>query len=133
MTLAREFVAHPNSVTEARRFVVAALDGVDDEVTDAAALMASELATNSVRHAATAFRVTIDRTPDRVTVAVEDGGPGTPVVRSPRPHEPTGRGLQIVDALADEWGVTARASGAKSVWFVLVFDDYSAERYGPTR
>src|SRR5262245_59598965 len=100
MTVARDFASEPDSVTDARHFVVNALDGVDEEVTDAAALMASELATNSVRHAATTFRVTVDRTPDRVKVAVEDAGPGTPVVRSPTPDEPTGRGLQIVDALA---------------------------------
>jgi anti-sigma regulatory factor (Ser/Thr protein kinase) len=132
MTVAREFTAEPNSVTDARHFVVAALHGIDEEISDAAALMASELATNSVRHAATTFRVTVDCTPDRLTVAVEDAGPGTPVVRTPTPEEPTGRGLQIVDALADDWGVTARASGAKAVWFVLAIDGFSAERFEST-
>jgi hypothetical protein len=41
-------------------------------------------------------------------------------VRSPAPTDTSGRGLQIVKALADNWGVVkGAASKGKTVWAVL--------------
>jgi hypothetical protein len=40
-------------------------------------------------------------------------------MRSPGPDEPTGRGLQIVNLLADEWGVERRVRDGKTVWLTL--------------
>jgi serine/threonine-protein kinase RsbW len=86
-------------------------------VTDAAELLASELTTNCVRHAHTDFELTVEV--DRhVRVEVRDRGTGTPRVLSPRPTDPSGRGLRIVDALSDDWGVEERSDG-KAVWFTL--------------
>ena len=84
------------------------------------AVMVSELAANAVRHTGSHFTVTVDRLPDRIRVEVGDSGPGDPVVRAPDPAELSGRGLQIVRALAADWGVIpppacrARRSGSPS-------------------
>jgi anti-sigma regulatory factor (Ser/Thr protein kinase) len=120
MTLERTFANTTGSIVKARRYAVDALVGSPPEVIDSVAVMVSELATNSVRHADSDFTVTIDRDGDRVRVAVADAGSRLPSLRTPEPSEHSGRGLQIVDALADEWGVTEMADRAgKSVWFVL--------------
>jgi anti-sigma regulatory factor (Ser/Thr protein kinase) len=82
--------------------------------------MVSELATNSLRHAGSDFRVHVERDDGQVRVAVSDSGPGQPFLRSPHPREPTGRGLRIVQALADDWGVAPLHDGrGKVVWFAV--------------
>jgi anti-sigma regulatory factor (Ser/Thr protein kinase) len=106
------------SVPAARRFATRLLAVSEPEVLQAAELMVSELATNCVRHGNTRFDLTIERTSTEIRVEVTDHGGGTPVVRSPRPDEPTGRGLKIVDMLSDQWGVEQRVRG-KTVWFTL--------------
>jgi hypothetical protein len=40
-------------------------------------------------------------------------------MRSPGPEEPSGRGLQIVNMLSQDWGVEQRAAAGKTVWFVV--------------
>ncbi len=40
-------------------------------------------------------------------------------MRSPRPTDPSGRGLKIIDMLSAEWGVDHRAATGKTVWFVV--------------
>ncbi len=49
-------------------------------------------------------------------VAVADGSAVRPVVGELRGDQPRGRGMQIVEAIADEWGV-ADVDGGKQVWF----------------
>jgi two-component sensor histidine kinase len=116
----RRFGNTPESVTQARRFAVMAVGSVPSDVAEAVAVMVSELATNSVRHAGTHFSVRVDREGARIRVAVADAGSGQPAVRSPRPNEPTGRGLRIVRALADKWGVAPLQDGrGKVVWFTV--------------
>jgi anti-sigma regulatory factor (Ser/Thr protein kinase) len=116
----RTFPSTAQSVVRARRFAVESLTGLDPELTDALAVMVSELVTNSVRHAASEFTVAIDRDADRIRVAVSDLGEQRPSLRNPDPTEQSGRGLQIVNALSDDWGI-AEAAGrtGKTVWFVL--------------
>jgi anti-sigma regulatory factor (Ser/Thr protein kinase) len=106
------------SIGGARRFVAAALDGLTPTTVDDVTLMVSELATNVVRHARTAFRVSVQQTPSHVRVAVTDTGTGRPEARDPEPDEASGRGLLIVDRLAESWGVDT-AGPAKTVWFTV--------------
>jgi anti-sigma regulatory factor (Ser/Thr protein kinase) len=116
----RRFPNTPGSVTSARRFVQERLDGAPRDVADAVTVMTSELATNSIRHAETAFEVGIDRTPGAIRVEVTDGGDGEPVVRAPEPTAPSGRGLYIVEQLSDDWGIRPAPGGAaKTVWFTV--------------
>jgi hypothetical protein len=44
------------------------------------------------------------------------------MMRSPGPNDPSGRGLQIVDMLSDEWGIEPEVPAGKTVWFSLTFD-----------
>lgn len=120
MTEERTFPSAPASVPQARRYTLQALTGVAADLADAVAVMVSELATNSVRHAATEFTVSIDRYPHEIRVAVTDAGEEQPTLRSPGPTEHSGRGLRIVSALADDWGVTEMVDRpGKTVWFVV--------------
>jgi serine phosphatase RsbU (regulator of sigma subunit)/anti-sigma regulatory factor (Ser/Thr protein kinase) len=123
------FPATPDAVTDARSYATDALDGAPVEVVETVALLVSELATNSVRHAAAGFTLGIDRRPDRIRVAVSDAGPGDPQVRTPEPVEPSGRGLQIVEALSDDWGCTRAPDGTgKTVWFEIAAAPAPASR-----
>jgi PAS domain S-box-containing protein len=117
---ARRFPATPSSVGQARRFLLATLPDPGDDAADTLALMLSELATNAVRHAATEFEVSVHLAPDCgcVRVEVSDGAPGYPIPQDPVPDAPDGRGLHIVRALADAWGIEMRRDRpGKTVWF----------------
>ena len=121
MITERRFANATASVPEARSFVldmVNAADGIDRH---AVAVMTSELATNVIRHTASAyFVVTVDRDDRNLEVSVTDRSPGNPAARSPEPSETNGRGLQLVQNLADEWGVRHSPDGtSKTVWFRL--------------
>jgi anti-sigma regulatory factor (Ser/Thr protein kinase) len=107
------------SVRQARRWVASRLEGVPAEVGEAVAVMVSELATNSVRHAASSFSVSVDRSPEAIRVEVSDSGNGEPTMQAPHADQPSGRGLRIVDALADDWGVRYSAGSGKTVWFTI--------------
>ena len=105
------------SVATARRFVREHLTVHDlallvDDVT----LVASELATNALRHAGTAFTVTITAFPDDVVLAVEDGSISMPVLVDAGVDEVVGRGMAIVDVVSSDWGVVVDADVGKSVW-----------------
>jgi anti-sigma regulatory factor (Ser/Thr protein kinase) len=114
----RKFGCHVESVPAARRFVRDALRGQAREILDAAELMTSELATNCVRHAQTGFELAIDDAQRPIRVEVRDVGQGRPMLQSPSPTDRTGRGLVIVEAMSDAWGVEPSSRG-KTVWFTL--------------
>jgi anti-sigma regulatory factor (Ser/Thr protein kinase) len=117
MKEARSFPHAVTSVSQARRYVTAALDDVPADVMDSIALMVSELATNACKHAATDFVVSVEQADGRIRVEVTDGGSGEPVARTPSTSELSGRGLQIVQALSDDWGVIPAEGSGKTVWF----------------
>jgi serine phosphatase RsbU (regulator of sigma subunit)/anti-sigma regulatory factor (Ser/Thr protein kinase) len=84
-----------------------------------ARLLASEIVTNSVMHGGSGegdwigFDVVLS--PGALRVEVTDHGPGfAGVPARPHPDDPGGRGLFLVDALADRWG---SADGGTRVWF----------------
>jgi len=115
----RAFPCRRESVSGARRFVRETLVDEPAETLEAVELMVSELATNCVQHAESDFEITIERSAETIRVeASDDGSGGHPTRRSPSPREPTGRGLLVVEALSDEWGVDTQPDG-KTVWFSL--------------
>lgn len=129
MSPQRRFPNEAASVSEARRYTLDALEGIAPTVADAVAVMISELAANAVRHTGSHFTVTIDRSEALIRVAVTDSGAGSPVVRTPEPVEPSGRGLQIVQALAADWGVLpAQDPPGKTVWFTVGVDPAHEQR-----
>jgi anti-sigma regulatory factor (Ser/Thr protein kinase) len=87
-------------------------------------LLVSELIANSVEHSGATreqlIGLEVSVVDQRLRVEVSDPGPGfeLPRVSTSRPWEAEyGRGLLIVDSLAQSWGVT---HGARStVWFEL--------------
>jgi anti-sigma regulatory factor (Ser/Thr protein kinase) len=118
MTFSRDFRLGRESTSAARRFVRDVLRDQPPETLDAVELMVSELATNSIRHAGTGFDLAIDVTGAQIRVEVRDIGGGEPTLRSPKPTESRGRGLQIVAAMSASWGVVPRVDG-KTVWFTV--------------
>jgi anti-sigma regulatory factor (Ser/Thr protein kinase) len=131
MTSTRQFSCRPESVTAARHFVRNVLCARERGAIEAAELMTSELATNAVRHARSAFELTVRTTSEEIRVEVRDMGEGQPTPGSPSPGERSGRGLRIVQAMADSWG-TASTSGGKLVWFTLTGERAQTQVAEPT-
>lgn len=88
------------------------------DVEDDAALLLSELITNAVVHARTTITVSARFSGNELRVAVADRQPGDVRPRTVVPSADNGRGLAIVQALSEEWGVQS-LRGGKFVWFTL--------------
>jgi anti-sigma regulatory factor (Ser/Thr protein kinase) len=121
MRTSRRFPAVPESTRAARRFVLQAAGDVPPALQDAIAVMVAELAMNAVQHAGTEFEVIIERAGATMRVEVTDSGGGRPAVHPmPPPQSLRGRGLPIVDSLAQAWGVIPSPRGpGKSIWFQI--------------
>ncbi|ORT58384.1 ATP-binding protein [Streptomyces sp. CB03238] len=86
---------------------------------DVAELLASELVTNALIHTERGAVVTATTTPATLRVEVRDFDTALPTPYSPACDDGThGRGLVLVQALADAWGVLTHGVG-KVVWFEL--------------
>ncbi|MFA1549685.1 ATP-binding protein [Actinomadura chokoriensis] len=115
----------PSSVAVARRRLSSELvdSGVYESVVDDASVIVSELISNALRHArplpSGQVRVCWLRSGDILELEVSDGGAMTEPRRGPGTLSSLGgRGLGIVEALADGWGVR-HEEGATTVWAVL--------------
>ena len=123
-----EVPQHPAAVSEARRSLRATLAGwsVSDEVADAAVLCLSELVTNALMHTVggCSVRVLFDR--GVLTLAVRDAGsaPSASVHLPDEFLQVHGRGLQIVDALAQRWGSELDSLGT-TVWCTFDTDFFT--------
>ena len=106
----------PVSVTEARQLVSAELIGATSDVRDVILLLTSELVTNAIRHGRGPVSLHLSRGAHRVQVEVDDAGSGGPVVQGLDTDALGGRGLQLLDELASQWGVDRHGAG-KTVWF----------------
>lgn len=112
-------VVGEHSARHIRRVVRSLLDewGME-EMTDAAELGVTELIANVVRHVPDRrCTVLLLRQKTGLRVEVSDGSLGLPVVRLDQPEDAEcGRGLFLLDAVVDKWGVDL-APGGKIVWF----------------
>lgn len=88
------------------------------EVAATAALVATELVGNVVRHAHTTMEFTVGLRDGRVCLTVRDGSRLLPRPKDPGINEAGGRGLQLVRELTDAWGVLPVTDG-KVVWTQL--------------
>jgi anti-sigma regulatory factor (Ser/Thr protein kinase) len=107
------------SVSEAKRaraLVEDVCDGLGADFVCTAQLLTSELVTNAVQHGSGRIRLELRRVPHGLRVDVIDQSPTEPV--PPAQASPTSRGLRVVNAFADRWGVVPMHN-AKSVWFSL--------------
>ena len=104
--------AEAASAAEVRTSLTADLtdQGLPAEVTSDAALVATELITNAIRHGrplpSDEFAVHWSTDGDDVLIRVTDGGGSSqPTLMNSGPEDTNGRGLAIVDSLASSWGV----------------------------
>jgi anti-sigma regulatory factor (Ser/Thr protein kinase) len=110
----------PSSVGAARRFIAARIAAwaFPAPLPDQLVLIGSELVTNAVLHARTELTLTLELHEDRVRISVKDRSQAPPTLRHYRPDALTGRGLGVVAALSDRWGVSTAPDG-KVVWAEL--------------
>jgi serine/threonine-protein kinase RsbW len=124
-SLTFELPAHAASVGEARRRVRAHLgrQGCDDDLCDTAVLLVSELVTNAVRHTrSTRVGCFLGLEAGEVRIEVKDQGevcmPASLVHAAA--DDVSGRGLYLVAALSQAWGVREHESGSGCVVWALV-------------
>ena len=123
----------PESARAAREFTVAALRKWHlDALIEDAVVIASELATNAIRHGTPAAkeyatgqaeegRVELSwcLQASRLICVVTDQTGTPPALAAGGPEAESGHGLQIVGALAVAWGWTILGTGEKAVWAAL--------------
>jgi anti-sigma regulatory factor (Ser/Thr protein kinase) len=89
------------------------------DLRDTAALLVTELVTNAARHVGGVLRVRAAMRTDVLLVEVSDTSSLLPQLTGlPSLDSESGRGLVLVDALADRWGADLLPTG-KRVWFEL--------------
>jgi anti-sigma regulatory factor (Ser/Thr protein kinase)/PAS domain-containing protein len=113
----------PRQIKNARDEVRVVLYDWDKEVqVDSAALLVSEVVTNVLIHtehdALLSVEVLGRPGTRRLRVEVADNSDDMPHLRHPGEMASSGRGLVLLDELADSWGVEPRGRG-KSIWFEL--------------
>jgi hypothetical protein len=85
----------------------------------AATLVVSELVTNAMLHAGTDLSVSVARCGPQLRLAVRDANSRVPEPRRPDPTQVAGRGMLLVAAVSQAWGVLPTSDGGKVVWAVL--------------
>lgn len=110
----------PSSVPLARTLLTQLLGQLEmEDFVDLAALLITELVANAIRHVPGTCAVELTRRDDVLRIAVLDSGVGMPDLQNPGISAFGGRGLHIVAALADAWGVDRLEDGSKAVWAEL--------------
>ncbi|MFE1032311.1 SpoIIE family protein phosphatase [Streptomyces sp. NPDC058807] len=113
--------AEPERIATAREHLRDLLhDWPSEDQLDASVLLLSEMLTNVLVHtdadALLVAEVTGEPGERRIRVEVTDSGDDLPHKRRPGEMASSGRGLMLVEMLADEWGVAPRGDG-KSIWY----------------
>lgn len=110
------------TLRSARSVVQAHMNDAPGDAAATAVLLTSELVTNAFLHAVSGpRRLEVKRDLRSLHVGVSDGDACELPLRG-QPASPLasyGRGLMLVDGLADTWGVSGRTLGGKTVWFHL--------------
>ncbi|MEV7427386.1 MULTISPECIES: SpoIIE family protein phosphatase [unclassified Streptomyces] len=121
--------ADPQALSTVRHMIRAAVSAWGaGERSDGIELAADELITNALTHAESAATVVVrvlPRAERRIRVEVEDGSSALPHRRDAGASGVSGRGLLLVEELADGWGVESRGSG-KCVWCEFIVPDRPA-------
>jgi anti-sigma regulatory factor (Ser/Thr protein kinase) len=110
----RSVPAARHAVTEVLRAWGAPHDHAD------AALLVTELVTNVIDHVRSEAAITLELeiSDAWLRISVADGSSIPPVVRELNGENYRGRGMAMVEAIADRWGVEEHRGG-KRVWFLL--------------
>lgn len=130
----QRFPRADTAVPKARAFVGRTLaDWHVSERTDDVLLCVSELATNAVRHGVQRgehFLVKLTAADGCLRVEVHDTNRRRPRVQQPSTQDTTGRGLLLVEALADAWGVEPHPPRGKVVWSEFKIETVQATAVG---
>lgn len=122
------FVGVPSAIPAVRRFATGTLTAWQArELVDDAAVVVTELATNAVRHASSAFKVCVSRGEFAVRIAIEDVSVQPPERRDPSPHMIGGIGVAMVEKLCAGWGTDLSPDG-KVVWAELPLSGSTTQR-----
>jgi anti-sigma regulatory factor (Ser/Thr protein kinase) len=115
-----QFDGTVNAPAQARRFAISTLRPVASaaQLSDIA-MIVSELVTNAVRAGADVIDVAVTLTDGELRIEVTDGVGGWPTVRDADIEDATGRGLPLVAAIAERWGVDRNDPTGKHVWATL--------------
>ncbi|NUR07323.1 MAG: PAS domain S-box protein [Nocardioidaceae bacterium] len=89
-----------------------------DDLVETASLLVSEVVTNALLHAGTDMLVAGEVGDDGLQISVRDGSLHLPSLRRYAATSGTGRGLLMLEALVEDWGVSRHEDG-KTVWFRL--------------
>ncbi|MFF7126435.1 ATP-binding protein [Streptomyces sp. NPDC008240] len=125
-----------HSVRHIRRIVRSLLHEWElTELTFAVELGASELVTNVVRHVPDRrCTLVMARRTAGVRVEVADGSARLPRLAADADRESEGgRGLSLLDAVVDKWGVAPSPGGGKTIWFECGAAAAVSPRSGATR
>ncbi|MEV6396773.1 ATP-binding protein [Streptomyces sp. NPDC051907] len=117
-----ELQALPSRIGQVRRIISAQLRYWHlDPLIDHAALGVTELLTNVHQHAQPdkMCTVEIELLLDRLTVSVHDHDPRLPAVAETDLCATSGRGLALIAAVSESWGVRPQGDEGKVVWFTL--------------
>lgn len=111
----------PDSVRKARELVRSLCAGTAVHAdTDTVLLLVSELVSNAVKHTSGALEISARQAGSTLRVEVSDGSPAMPALQDHSVDSTGGRGLQMVDKLADRWGADRTGPGpGKTVWFEI--------------
>ncbi|MEV6954487.1 SpoIIE family protein phosphatase [Streptomyces sp. NPDC051183] len=115
--------AEPERIAGARRQIRELLhDWADAEQVDSAVLMVSEMVTNVLMHTDGDALLVAEAVGElggrRLRIEVADTSDELPHKRHPGEMASSGRGVLLMEMLADAWGVDPRGEG-KSIWFEL--------------
>ncbi|MGW4892315.1 ATP-binding protein [Kitasatospora sp. NPDC004240] len=125
---------HRRMTSIARGFLRAYLAGLEtgEQYADVGELLLGELFANAVRHA----KSPADRLVElrfavaggqRLRIEVHDAGGGLPSLREVSEEDEGGRGLFLVNELAERWGCTARPGGIGKVVWALIAPAHGAQ------
>jgi hypothetical protein len=87
-----------------------------EDLAEDVAMLVSELVSNGVIHAKTEMRLTVELAGEGVRVALADDSAAMPRFAGADLQAISGRGLVIIDRLAERWGVERLPQGGKVVW-----------------
>lgn len=122
MELSLSLPLRPESASTARHSIDGLQERLDTDLLDDLRLLVTELVTNAIRHARPSdepwLRLNVALRHSAIRVEVIDHGPGfVPIAEEPGLEETSGRGLFLVEQLADRWGVGV--DGSTRVWFEI--------------
>lgn len=114
-----ELATTPRAPASARRFIRSALAGIEADRCSDAELVVSELVTNVVVHTTCShLLVTLTLWDTSLRIAVADCDTSPVLRRAPGESELGGRGLCVLDEIAERWSTETTDDG-KVVWAVL--------------